>query len=286
MIVDLLFQNLVDLHGVDADALTDELSGPVRTPDYPGKGNAREVLGSLPAGFPRFRGNARDDRLIIERMRFPGDVVYTGTATSATLSIARPPQLPLSLVVGLSGRPLTDLVEGDGFDERMTILSARTGLRRENSREIETLELALDMPTTLLRGNGSPVAAPSAPRPVDMLSPRLSRYDDDLAHDVIASIQPLDPRRWQDVLAWRGALIGLRVEERRGIPHLVLRFPYDRRLARTVGTGGFGAWYDRDTWSWCMSAHDFDADAMMEALAVHDPVFILDQEQAVFGRPR
>lgn len=289
MDVDLLFQNLVDLHGVDADALRAELKGAVRTPDYPGQGNARRVLASLPPGFPRFRATAGADRLVLERMRFPGDVVYSATSGTATLSIARPPQLPLSILTGLADRPLTDLVGGEGFDERMRILSASTSVRREAGREMDTLELTLHMPTTRLKGDGGRGASrPDAvlPEPSEMLDPHLRRYADDLAEEIVASIDPADPRRWRDDLTYRGAIVGMRVETRRGADHLILRFPYDKRVARSIGQGRFGAWYDRDTWSWCIAAGDLDADAMLQALAEYAPVFILDQEGAVYGGAR
>jgi hypothetical protein len=55
-----------------------------------------------------------------------------------------------------------------------------------------------------------------------------------------------------------------------------VRFPYDRKPASAMGRGGFGAWFDRETYSWRVATTPAALDGLSAFLAEHADIVIGD----------
>lgn len=286
MQIDFLFQRLLVHHGVDTAALRGELAGSVRSADYMDRQGLRKVLESIPTGFPRFKAKVLAERLVVEKLRFKNDNVFSSTGTLFRLSIARPPALPITILNALVGSSITDLVAGPAFSPEMQIKSAASGQRTEAGISFPCLDLELEIPLMALTdAPGRNQSTSPAPDLMNVLQAGYAPIAAETAAEIVDAIDPADPRGWQDDIGYAGTMIGLRVEQRRRSPHICLRTPFSREIASAIGRGALGAWFDRETYAWCIAPGDFDPQRLLEAMAPFTPIVILDQQRAVL-RPR
>lgn len=236
---------LIHAAGVDVRRLRAELHGEVRTRTWPGSADGPLVLESLPDDFPRMRGVVSDGRMLIQTMYLRGDVRLSMTSRTVRLIMDKP-DLPDTLLAALAGRALRDVVEHPAFGPDVTILDMEGGLSKDGS-EILVLKLRMDWVPLDGDGDAQTMRAPRGRTHADALI--------GLTHEPIeGAIMPnealLDPRNWENEGSRRVVGIVHAVSGPTEAPVFAVRFPYDADRVAAMGRGGFGAWFDRPTYSW------------------------------------
>lgn len=246
--VPVLMQRLVDLHGVDAEALTTELKGAVRTRTWPGSSPEVHAIRCLRDDFPRFKGVVVKGALRITAMRLTEDVVFSNGSRSARLVMPRP-ALPQTVINALAGRRLADVVDHAAIDAD-TLVTQWSEV--DGADGVATLTLQLDLRETSLRQRAAKRGPPVATKPADLDALVARTHDASTIETRMPVEAMLDPRSWTGAPRGWSRIVGLRNETSGddGAPVIAVRFPYDRKTAVAIGRGSMGAWFDRETYSW------------------------------------
>lgn len=239
------FLRMVHAMGVDVRRLRAELRGEVRTRTWPGAADGPLVLESLPDDFPRMRGAVSGGRLLIQTMYLRGDVRLSMTSRTVRMTMDMP-DLPDTLLAALAGRALRDVVEHPAFGPDATILDVEGGLSKDGS-DILVLRLRMDW---IPLAEGDDVEPERAPRERTHADALITLTHEPLEGAVMPGEAMLDPRNWEEEGSRRVVGIVHAVSGPTEAPVFAVRFPYDADRVAAMGRGGFGAWFDRSTYSW------------------------------------
>ena len=241
-----IFRRLVALHGVDVIALAGELQGQVRTRTWPGADGGRRDLATLPDAFPRLKADVVDGSLRILAMRLTEQSIFSNGATYARLRI-RPPDLPDSVVAAFAGRRLHEVVWHEAVDLQTTV-TAVAEINDKNGDPWLSMDLAMENVALDSQTDVQPAA--QRPHP----APDVSALLTDVFREHGGSLPGKAASKhadWQTVFGCGSDVIGVAAGRTSdGTPCHDVRFAYDSKLVGAIGSGGFGAWFDRSVSLW------------------------------------
>lgn len=267
--VPILFQRLLDMHGIDVTALALELDapGPVRSRRWPAGEQGRRPLASLNDDFPRFKGQMANGLLRIDAMRLREDCAFIARVRVTRLTIPRP-ELPDTVIAALPGRRLAQLLDHPAVDHETTILSFTEEIGWKGRRD---LAMELDMPRVGMVQRVAVATARTA-EPVDLARLIARTHTAIAGAPVMQPAMRFDPRSWEAALDGRYGMVGLTCD---AADHPVMvRFPYDPDRVHGIGRGGFEAWFDRGSYCWRVPARDASLDSLSEFLREHADIVI------------
>jgi hypothetical protein len=239
------FLRMVHAQRVDVRRLRAELHGEVRTRTWPGTADGPLVLESLPDDFPRMRGAVSGGRLLIQTMYLRGDVRLSMTSRMVRLTMDMP-DLPRTLLAALAGRALRDVVEHKAFGPDVTILRVDEVLSKAGSANL-VLKLRMDW---VPLDEGGDVRAARDPHERTHADALIGLTHEPIEGAIMPGEAMLDPRNWEEEGSRRVVGIVHAVSGPTEAPVFAVRFPYDADRVAAMGRGGFGAWFDRATYSW------------------------------------
>lgn len=253
IIVPNLLQRLVAHYGVDAEALGLEMQGAkrVRTRTWLAgrNGTPRHEIQSLPTAFPPFKGVITDKVLRIEQMNLGNRAFYSSGETFSRIILPWP-DLPETIIAGMIGRPLSQLIGHPGIGQAMIV----TAIGEKDDGGDKKLSINFEMPLAPLRKVATEPSRLHCSQDID-LNEIISRTHDRINAPALDPEILRDSRRWAEAIGTSSlSMLGLQTAHPvKGDAVLIaMSFPYSKDTAKSVGRAGVGAWFDRNTYAWNM----------------------------------